>query len=393
MKVIDRYILKYIAIYAVGFAGISLLILLLERMLRLFDLTVNSEGTLGYVAQMLLSLIPHYLEIALPASFFLAILLTIHRLSGSGELTALHSAGVGLQRILGPIMVMAVLLTVLVSSIVAVVQPHSRYSYRQLVHVVAHQSLTAVVREGAFVTKGDLTFMAERRQKRGDQLEKIFVYTEKPDGRVVVTTAPNGALRRTGEGGGAVLALNGGVRTNFMKNGGVSRRFQFESFNWQLNADRDVSFRPRGRDVREMTLFELWQALRDPPAAIPIAKIAAEFNIRLVRAATMLILPLVAIPFGLIAGRTGQSSGIAVGLLTLVVYQKALEFGTSFGGLGLFSPWLGAWLPFLGLTALGVVLFIRAGYRVAEPPLAILTRLLEDLWTRIGRPRASEPER
>lgn len=385
MKLVDRYIFIRLAAYGAGIVGISLLVLMLERMLRLFDLTVSSEGTIGYVAAMLLNLIPHYLGIALPAAFFFAILMTIHHLSDSGELTALQNAGVGLPRILKSIMVTAFVLSIVVTSIVGIVQPHSRYSYRALVHLVTHQSLTAVLREGAFVTMGDLTFMAERRQRGGDQLRKVFVFSKKSDGRVDVTTAPFGSLKRARDGNGSVLALRDGTRTYFAKEGTISGRVNFEFFSSRLKSEGDVSFRKRGIDTREMTLHELWSARSSPPADIPATKIAAEFNSRIVRALTMLILPLLAIPFGLSGGRSGQSCGIAAGLFVLVLYQKALELGTSFAGLGMIPPWLGAWLPFFAFAALGVFLFVRVGYGVSEPPLAILTRSVEGLWSRFGR--------
>ena len=385
LNIADRMILTRIVAYAAGFACISLLVLLLERMLRIFELTANSNESFGYVAQMLLNLIPHYLGIALPASFFLAVLLTINRMSENGELTALLNAGVGLPRILQSIMCLAFVLTIIVTSIVSVVQPHSRYTYRKVAHTVAHQSLAAGVREGAFVTKDDLTFMAERRQHAGDRLTGIFVYSKKADGRSVVTTAPYGALSRAEDGNGSVLALRQGVQTHFKEDGPVSGSLRFDAFDWRLDANRDVAFRARGEGVREMTLFELWSARDDPRARVSARKIAAELNSRLVRAATVLILPLLAIPFGLSGGRAGQSSGIAVGLIILVLYQKAIEFGTSFGAAGAIPVWLGAWSPFLALAVLSSFLFLRVSYAITEPPLAIVSRSLASLIARVGR--------
>ncbi len=385
MKVVDRYILLRILGYAGAFAGVALLILLLERMLRLMELTASYQGTLGHMARMMLSLIPHYLEIALPSAFFLAVLLSVHHLSENGELMALQGAGVGLPRLLVPVTVMGVGLAALAFLIIAYIQPHARYAYRGLVHQIAHQSLAAIVREGTFVTVDNHTFIARRHAPESGALQQVFVYTQEGEGRTAVTTANRGVLRRARDGDGSVLALGGGARTFFGKNGAISGNLAFDVYRWNLGAEANGGFRARGKDVREMTLSELSKARAGPSERISPARISSEFNRRLVAVLTILLLPLVAIPFGLSAGRMGRSAGVVAGLVVLVVYEKSIKLGASLAGAGAIPAWIGTWLPFACLALLGTVLFARAAYSVSAPPLAVLSRSFEDLLRRLPR--------
>ena len=385
MKVVDRYILLRILGYASAFAGIALLVLLLERMLRLMDLAVSHHGTLGHMARMMLSLIPHYLEIALPSAFFLAILLAVHHMCENGELTALHGAGVGLPRLLAPVTFMGVVVAAAALVTLAYIQPHARYAYRGLVHQIAHQSLAAVAREGTFVSVDNHTFMAGRHAPENGALETVFVYTERAGGRSAVTTASHGALRPARDGG-SVLALDGGAQTIFDKDGAISGNLAFDALRWNLGAGAGGRFRARGKDVREMTLSELARAPAGPVATISPARISAELNRRLAGVVTILVLPLLAIPFGLTTGRVGRSAGVVAGLIVLVVHQKSVKFGASLAGEGAVPAWLGTWLPFACLALLGAVLFARAACGVAEPPLAVLARYSEDLLRRLPRP-------
>jgi len=55
-------------------------------------------------------------------------------------------------------------------------------------------------------------------------------------------------------------------------------------------------------------------------------------HLRLSKAALLLLLPFIAVPFGLNYGRNPSSAGIFVGVVFLVSLQKALEFAQSLGG-------------------------------------------------------------
>ena len=385
MKVVDRYVLLRILGYAGALAGVALLVLLLERMLRLMELAVSYHGTLGHMVWMMLSLIPHYLEIALPSAFFLAVLLAVHHMCENGELTALHGAGIGLLRLLAPVALLGVAAAAAALAILAYIQPHARYAYRGLVHQIAHQSLAAVVREGMFVTVDRYTFMAGRHAPENGALEAVFVYADQADGRSAVTTARSGMLRPARDGG-SVLALGEGAQTIFDADGTISGNLAFDAMRWNLAARVAGRFRARGKDVREMTLPELSKATAGPREGMSRARISAEFNRRLVAVATILVLPLLAVPFGLSAGRIGRSAGVVAGLVVLVVYQKSVKLGATLAGQGAVSVGLGIWLPFACLALVGAVLFARAACSVSEPPLNVVSRHAEDLFRRLVRP-------
>ena len=73
LKMIDRYVIKLSAKPMAACLGVTLVVLLLERALRIFDLLAQSSARFGYVFELTANLIPHYLGLAMPASFFIAI--------------------------------------------------------------------------------------------------------------------------------------------------------------------------------------------------------------------------------------------------------------------------------------------------------------------------------
>ena len=346
---LNRYIVGQIVVYSLAMTGVAMLALLLERLLRLLSLTGNPDEVLGYLSQMMITLIPHYLGIAMPAAFFLGVVLTFGQMLRESELAALWSSGIGLHRLLLPVVGLAFLLAVLATVIVSHLQPLGRYSYRSIVHTLAHLSLGSAIRDGTLLQIGDLTFIVDETSFDGTELNRVFVHQEKSKGRSLVTTAERGRLQAT-EDGGSVLLLENGLRTEIAADGTRSRAISFSRFQWPIDRADQQRFRDRGKDERELTLPELWVSQTGPGSSIEPSEIKAEFHARLVAVASIVFLPLLAAALSLAGGKQGQIYSIAVGLLILVVYQKILKFGEAMVDTGTISPWVGLWLPFCGFA-------------------------------------------
>ncbi len=360
LSVINRYLLRQILATGLVMTGIGLTVLLLERILYLFSLVANPNNALAYVGQMLLLLTPNYLSIALPAAFFFGVLLTFGRLKQDGEFVVLMAAGCGLGRLLAPVLGLAAIMTIVAALILGFINPHAHYAYRALKHTVAQASLSAAVLEGTFILANGLTFFAERSAvgRGGLELEQVFVHQTGEDGETIVVTGRNGRLARSAEDGRPVLVLEKGVRAEIAPDGAGADALAFSDLSWPVETEIE-GFRARGRDQKELTLLELWEARRHatPESKPSAAEIAAELHIRLVLIASVPLLPLLAAPLALAGPIRSRRGGILVGLLILIVYYQALNFGDAMAKRDLLAPQFGLWLPFaLFLTGTGYLL-------------------------------------
>jgi lipopolysaccharide export system permease protein len=391
ITLIDRYLARQIVTTTVAIIGIGVAIMLLERLLRLFALVANPDKALGYVAQMLVLLLPHYLTIALPAAFFFGVLLTFQRLRRDSELVVLSGAGQSFGRLMVPAIGLAVLTTLLAALIMSHLGPHARYAYRSLKHVVAQASLTAAVLEETFIQSDGLTFFAEDTltAANGVRLGKVFVHEAREDGGSTVVTGRDGWLAQAGEDGDPVLVLREGVRAEMPAGVGVAGALVFRDLSWPV-VTAEERYRPRGRDQRELTAVELWQAEPTATSKPSAAEVSAELHGRLVRVVSVLVLPLLAAPLGLIGGPRERRSGIVVGLLLLIVYHEAINLGESLAKRDLVAPAFGLWLPLAAMTAGTLYLFLRTAAGRPLWPLATSQRASP------GKPLATptgEPQR
>ncbi|MEQ8355221.1 MAG: LptF/LptG family permease [Kiloniellaceae bacterium] len=406
MTTINSYILRQTMRPLLAAIAIALLVLLTERMLRLLDLVLDTGGGLTVLLQMMAFLVPHYMALALPAAFFLGVLLAFSQLHQSRELDALGSAGIGLPRLISPVILLAALLTMISAANFAVGQPYARYIYRALVHDVSEAAANVYLQERTFMEVKGVTFMAERIWRGSQEFSKVFIYEANKAGEATAMTAERGSLYVAPKGEQSMLFLQDGVRLNGPAPGlagkagapGDYGALKFSQSQTPIDLAGQTGFRPRGEDERELTLLELWRHRDSPPAGVTTNEMLAEFHDRLVRTLSVMFLPFLAVPFALGPRRARQAYGIAVGLLILVAYNQALSVGKSLSSGDRVSHLVGQWLPFAVLALLSCVLFYRCAFTVPRggrqkwSPVGAFESLMQALGAGVGMLRRRPTE-
>jgi lipopolysaccharide export system permease protein len=375
---LDRYLLgETIRPLTVGL-GIVLSALLLERMLRLFDLLVNKGGPFVLVLKMVANLVPHYMGMALPAAFFLSVLVAVSRLSAENELDAMLGCGISLKRLIAPLHGLAVVLTIAAAFLYAYLKPHSRYAYRSIVYLVTNAAWEAILEEGVFVTaQGRNTIMVDQIEAGGRTLHGVFVHQYHNDGSASAITAARGSMERSDDGTNFLLRLIDGQQIITRPDERQPSASTFNTIDFRIDLTNNVPpFRARGENEREMTLLELFQRRNQPGDEGLHRRIGSELHGRLARIASIPVLPFVALPLGISAKRARRASGLLIAGILLFLYHHALQFGESMTDLGRVPPIIGIWGPFLLFAASGAWLFLRASSRPGADPFANVADLI-----------------
>lgn len=377
---LDRYLLGQVLRPMLAAILITLLALLAERALRVVDLVIGWRGSLAIVFEMLSYLIPHYMVVALPAAFFLGIMLAIGRMSREGELDAMRAAGIGLGRIARPLVLLALVVMALHFLLVSHFQPYSRYAYRAAAFAVTNASFQTLLRPRQFLTLGRNTYRVEALDAEGERFKGIFLYSEASEAGSVIVTAASGEIESRGVLVPLVLHLENGVQQFVPNPGGQTAAngrtpppltLRFGSFTSDLSGTEPEPFRPRGESERELTIPELFGLLGQPASALPKEidpwEINAELSARLVRNLSILVLPFFALPLALSPRRARRSYGLLLGIVLLVGYNQLVNTGEALADDAKLSVTASLWLPFLGFVVLSVGNFIRSAERVPDP--------------------------
>lgn len=376
MGKLNRYLFKRAAISVGGLVVFACCVLLLERLLRIFEVVTTSTNPASDASTMIINLLPYYLGIAVPMALLLGIIITVDRFSRSSELTAALGAGISLTHMTKPFFLLAAFLAIFTIFIEGIFQPVGRYNYRKVENHIKQTAFTAALREGTFTQVGDRTFFAGT-DLPGAAIGPIFIYEQVVEGDKQtgfrITTANEGQLITREETQEPVLQLSEGRGFQIINNQqlGGNIRFGGSTIAGAANVN---SFRIRGDDEREMTSMELIQN-RDGksfPSVSPNVN-NATLHLRMAKSAVLLILPFIGVPFGLNYGRNPSSAGIFVGVVFLVSLQKALEFAHSLGAAGKIPPWLGIWGIVFVVAVFALYIFRKSAFKMGQPPLTSIS--------------------
>ena len=380
MGKLNAYLMKKASVTIGGLIIFACCVLLMERLLRIFQVVANSSNPASDTSQMIINLLPYYLGIAVPMALLLGVIITVDRFSKSSELTAALGAGVSLFQMTKPFLILGLFLAIITLFIEGYMQPVGRYNYRQVEHSVKQQSFTAALREGTFTTVGNRTFFAGT-DLPGAAIGPIFIYEKNKDNneqnQMRLTTAKQGKLIVREKTQEPVLQLSKGQIYQVLEEKQLDGDLSFESSSIAGVAS-EINFRIRGDDEREMTSLELLGNRKGDYTEFKVPQNVsnAALHLRLSKSILLLILPFIAVPFGLNYGRNPSSAGIAIGVVFLISLQKTLEFGQSLGAAGKIPPWTGIW-PTIAIVALFAFwLFRKSAFKMGQPPLTAVSHYI-----------------
>ena len=388
---IKRFVLGCIFTPFAGIMVVAVLLLSIDQMLRLFNFVVNENGPISLVFLMLGNLLPEYLALALPISFFLGILLAFRRLSLNSELDVITGNGVSLRHLLPPIMAFGLVLAMADMYIEGVVKPHSLYRYQQLGFQAQQQVFAARLHPGAFVPlSGDETLRFGARDKSGRKGTKVFFRACKDTAKCAVITAKRGALSSAGDHSHLVLHLNDGRQLIDLVDDARPVFVDFENLDLDIKLPALAAFRKRAEIGEEATSAELFQALRGqtPQSLSSWYDYRANLHSRITNALGFFALPFLAIAFGIADKRRNAYGGVILGIASLILYIEVMQFCTVWARKGAISPWLSMWpvLALFTMTSMAMFYYVseRPGGQILAPLRDVYAHLLRALKTRLS---------
>jgi lipopolysaccharide export system permease protein len=334
--------------------AIAASLLLLEKMLNLFDFVAAEGGPVSVVWRMLANLMPEYLSLGIPIGLLLGILLAFRRLATSSELDIFRAVGMSYFRLLRVPFMLAIALAAVNFAIVGFIQPSSRYLYEELRFELRSGAFGAKVRVGEFNNVGkNLTVRIDESRNNGNALSGLFVFAESNSGQTIAVTAEQGQFLRTDDPDTILLRLEKGTLVHDAPSYESPRVLSFTSHDIPIPLPKIESFRTRGGKDREYLVTELIQiGLNAEKPELDRNRAWANFHFRLVEVAMMLLLPLLALALAIPPKRSTSALGVFLSIVMVVTYHKINEYAEGVGGMGIVDPVIALWVPFLLFAAL-----------------------------------------
>lgn len=393
LALIDRYVLRLTLWPMLGCLGVTVISLLLERTLRLLDMLSQSNSRFGSVAALTADLVPHYLGLALPVAFFVALFIVITRLDDGSEVEAFLASGVPLTRMAAPYVGLGLALMAFSLVVFGYAQPYSRYAYRAVLYAAVNAGWDGKLDGGAFINNGGTNMTADSASMEGRTLRNVFIRRPGAAGGEEIITARVADLVTQPDGKTVTLVLRDGARISESKTGTFDS-LRFDTFVMQSElAGAAALLRARGGDERELTLGELLADAASGKSGIPRRALLAEFYGRLARSMVLPFLPLIAFPLGLASKRQRRTAGLLLAGALFLAFQHGLQFGQGLATKGTVPAELGVGIPFFLFTGFCLWMFMGSRQRPGETPISGFVQGLGDGLERLTaifrKPRAT----
>ncbi len=262
MKLLLRYLLKELLTPLVVWVTFLFLLLFVMQFLRGTDVLLGSAVSGDDLMLVILYLSPHFLVMALPIAFLLAILLGIGRLSEDRELLALNALGIGpLQILLTPITV-GIFLGGLMMLLSFSLEPWGLSAVKGVVNEVIKKNVIGDVRPGVFYEElTDLTVYAEQVDPVGRVWTNVLIHDDRDPAMPLLVLAKEGRVNPSGSGQALKLALLDGTLHRGDRDSIDYSLIAFERGELAVGVEESISRKNRFRRPKEeLTPAELLAA-------------------------------------------------------------------------------------------------------------------------------------
>lgn len=367
LKLLHRYILKeallYLAICLFAFTTLLLVI----RMLKFTDLIVNKGVEFKQVALIFLSIIPTFLEFAIPMATLLAVMLSFARMSGDSEIVVMRASGISLKQLIKPVFILGTLILLISSFISLKLRPWGNHTLSTTLYEIARTKTIAGLEEGIFNKLGEITLYAEIIDHKSGMMKKILIEDRRNGLRKIILSKTGQLYSGENSVNGITFLLNEGSiheikdsnysLTNFNTNSFTIPPDEFYGQKSEQKRADDTELNWNELDQRQLEVEDKLNHLEnetDPLVARKeykrqLANLRIEFGRRFTMPFAGLLFALLGMPFGIQAPRAqktwGTSLSVGLSMIIFVIYYAVLSISITLAQSNTFSPYLAVCLP------------------------------------------------
>lgn len=313
MRIIRLYIVKEFLVgfflTLVFFIGLSFL----GNLFKLSDLIIRKNLPLEFAWKFFILGLPSTLALGFPLSSLLGCILSLGRMSQDNEILAIKTAGTKFLRLVLPLIIIGVILSLISFILFFETIPHSLFAQRNLFRKVGKLSPASLFEPGSFINafKDTLVFVYN---VRGNNIYNIFIYrNERGKTRTIFSKKARFILMP--QGNKIKLKLSQGVSDEIdPKNPDKFYKMNFKTLFLTLEMKNTET---PGKRPKDMTWKELTQNLKGDLQSLP-------YRIEVSKRLNMALWPLVFVILG-----AGLSQRINI-------KSKSLNFCLGFIIMGLF---------------------------------------------------------
>ena len=353
MKIIHRYLfVELLPPFVIGLLVLVVLILT-QQTLMIMNLLVNKGLSIPTVLRLVMMIFPQFLTMIIPVSVLAASTATFNRLASDGEITALKASGIGLSRLLWPLVLFAFLGYVGSFYMSLNAEETQGMSLQEMISTVLKKKMSLGIRPQVFNNFMDRFVIYVDRMPTFSRMQGVFIYQEgKGKSPSTVIMAREGSLLNE-ENGRPGIRIQ--LRSGTLLQGGAAQQFvRFSSY------DLTIFGKSAGTTAKPPTIRELENKIAGSPK--PDVSLLRELEDRYKNYTypfSCLIFAFLGIPFGIYAKRSGKLAGFVFATASVIFFYILNTVDDLLVARRLLKPFVASLIPDLALgTVMGFLLIM-----------------------------------
>lgn len=299
--IIRRYLATQVLATSFAVAALLTVILMSSRVIQFFEKAANGKIAVDLLTAVLWYRLPGFLELILPLSLFIGVLLAVGRLYLDNEMAVLAAAGVGPAQVIRWLLPATVLVTLLTAVMALWWSPGGVAESDRIYAEQANRSTFELIQPGRFQRVGERMLYADMSPDKSVLRSVILLETQAAtatDGeRQIIVRAREGRRVKDPVLGPDAVELLDGERWLLRAGAADYQRVAFERYRMRL---KQMDVPVMDNNLSALSTPALWQARRDSPKA------AAEWGWRTSLVLMVPIIALLALPLAKVNPRQGR---------------------------------------------------------------------------------------
>jgi lipopolysaccharide export system permease protein len=355
MKILRNYILKefisafFLSVFVLTF------VMILGNLIRIAELIITKGVSLLLAGKLFLYLIPFLFSFILPIATLTAVLLSIGRLSSDNELIAIRSNGISVLRILLPVIIIGLILSLFGVILNNKIIPGAHLRSRQLMVDIGTQNPMAALEAGTFITAFD-KFILFIYRIDSNKFNNIRIYEPQGSGkppRTIIAKKgefiliPEKKILKLKLMEGTSDEINPSDPENFYK---LNFKTYFMNIDFKKMTGKKVD-----KKAKDMTLSELKNQIYEfERKGIDTSPILTEVYKRVALSFSCFIFVIIGAPFAMITRRREKSTNFGFAFLIVAAYYLMLIGFEALSIEGKLPPSAAMGMPNIIFGALGI---------------------------------------
>ena len=360
IRILDKYIFREVFMTVIfGICAFSAVFIGSGTLFRIAQYITDYGASLSSVLKIFIFSLPGVVIWTFPMSMLLASLLTFGRLSGTSEITAMKSCGIGFSRIAMPAIILGFAVSVFAVAFNEYAVPWANEAYNNVLYYEIQGNTAPKSQEHIIVKE-----IENGKIQRLVYARRYDAETETMQGVSMQDFGENGKVSHVenaeyAEWSNSEWTMHEGVLYD-VSDGETEHTMHFNKQVLPINQSPRQIVREQ-KKPEELTMKELKAQIEIMRSQfVNTKKLETELHQRITIPMASLIFTLVGIPLGLQPHRNSSSMGFAFSIIIIFIYYSLMTMAGAIAQSGAIEPAYAVWIPNLIGLLTGIYLMRRA---------------------------------